>query len=89
MLTPDQAIGKINDIFNEFDWELDDRQYALEKIERVIDDVMAVDDPRLENMCALYTMRKCVGEADKLVCGNICQRVVRAVAFIILRPSLT
>ena len=28
-------LAQIRDILNVFDWELDDRQYALEEIERI------------------------------------------------------
>jgi len=34
--TDAERLAAIREVFRQFDWERDDRQYALEKIERIV-----------------------------------------------------
>ena len=36
--TEDRCLREIRDLFSRFDWEHDDRQYALEAIERIVNE---------------------------------------------------
>jgi hypothetical protein len=37
-MNAEEKIEAIRELFRHFDWEQDDRQYALEQIERIVDE---------------------------------------------------
>ena len=45
-MSPEEMVEAVREVFRKFDWELDDRQYALEKIERIVTEP-SIDEKQL------------------------------------------